>query len=74
MAAQNESSQQYNIILCKTNEGLLKIYRIKIWLYKICYLYMIPVLTCKVSTDFINDSFSLAFSCNSSSSSIINKV
>ena len=73
MAAQNESSQRYNII-CKTNESLLKIYRIKIWLYKICYMYMIPVLTCKVSTDFINDSFSLVFSRNSSSSSIINKL
>ena len=70
MAAQNESSQWYNI--CKTNESLLKIYRITIWLYKICYMYMIPVLTCKVSTDFINDSFSLVFSRNSSSSSIIN--
>ena len=68
--AQNESSQRYNII-CKTNESLLKIYRIRIWLDKICYMYMIPVLTCKVSTDFINESLFLVFSC---SSSIINKV
>ena len=47
--------------------------------YKFCYTksatcIMIPVLTCKVSTDFINDSFSLVFSRNSSSSSIIDKV
>ena len=73
MAAQNESSQRYNIILCKINESLLKIYRIKIWLYKSATCIMIPVLTCKVSTDFINDSFSRVFSRNSSSSSIINQ-
>ena len=59
---------------CKTNESLLKIYRIKIRLNKICYMYMIPVLSWKVSTDFINDSFSFVFSRNSSPSSIINKV
>ena len=34
----------------------LKIYKITIWVDKICYKYMIPVLTCKVSIDFINDS------------------
>ena len=36
-------------------------------------LYMIPVLTCKVSLDLINDSLSLVFPFNSSSSSI-NKI
>ena len=73
MAAPNESSQQYNIIV-RQMKACSRFTEYKFGCTKSATCIMIPVLTCKVSTDFINDSFSLVFSCNFSSSSIINKL